>query len=188
MKIGIYGGSFNPPHKAHIKLVNTLLKNKIVDKVIILPTSSKYNKSGLLDASIRVKMIKLCFNSPNIVVEDISVINQQDYTIKTLEYYQRLNPKDEICFIMGSDNMKIFHLWNNFREIIKGYELIVILRNGDKIEDLKNLHEDAKITFVTPINNYSSTDIRNKLKNNIKPEELTEEVYQYIVNHNLYNS
>ena len=65
MKIGVYGGSFNPCHLMHKKLVLTLLQEKIFDKIVILPTGNFYKKNSLLKGEERIKMLNLMFEGDN---------------------------------------------------------------------------------------------------------------------------
>ena len=69
MKIGIYPGSFDPIHLGHIKIVNEILKSKIVDKVLIVPTGNYWSKNVVADLKDRINMIKL-FSSDTILVEE----------------------------------------------------------------------------------------------------------------------
>ena len=73
MRIGIFGGSFNPPHNTHLLIAKTLLKENIVDKIIFVPTGIHYEyKNNLLANSIRYQMVKLMIqNEPNLEVSDV---------------------------------------------------------------------------------------------------------------------
>ena len=68
MKIGIYIGSFNPVHIGHIDIVNYLINNKILDKVVIVPTLGYWNKDNLIDIKHRINMLKF-FESENIKID-----------------------------------------------------------------------------------------------------------------------
>ena len=61
MKIGIFGGAFNPPHKMHKEIAINLLEKGYVDKIIYVPTGNNYNKSGLLDGKQRIEMLEIMF-------------------------------------------------------------------------------------------------------------------------------
>ena len=75
MKIGIFGGSFNPPHKMHKNIALNLIKNKYLDKVIYVPTGNKYNKKDLIDAMDRYNMLK-------IMIEGYKNLELSNYEIK----------------------------------------------------------------------------------------------------------
>ena len=70
MKIGIYGGAFNPPHLSHIKIVKELLKRKYLDKIIIVPVGNYYKKDELINFEDRYNMLKLIFKNKNITISD----------------------------------------------------------------------------------------------------------------------
>ena len=67
MKIGIYVGSFNPPHKGHIKIVNHLIKNYL-DKIIIIPTGNYWDKLDLVSINDRINMLRL-YECENIIID-----------------------------------------------------------------------------------------------------------------------
>ena len=125
MKIGIYGGSFNPPHNTHTKIATELLTQNIVDFLYVLPTSDVYSKNDLISVDHRTNMLNLCLNHPNIKVFKPSsdVFN---YTYKALDYFKSLHPNDEICFVMGSDNLKEFSTWKNFNYIFKKTHILSV--------------------------------------------------------------
>ena len=68
MKIGVYGGSFNPCHLAHKKLVEELLNRNIFDRIVIIPTGNYYNKSNLLKGEYRIQMLELMFKGNDRVI------------------------------------------------------------------------------------------------------------------------
>ena len=100
MKIGIYMGSFNPPHKGHLKVVNHLLKNKYVDKILIVPTLSYWNKNNLVDIKDRINMLKF-FENEKIEIDEEH--NQYIYTYKLLQVFKKL-----ICQFFFNNIFSIF--------------------------------------------------------------------------------
>ena len=105
MKIGVFGGSFNPPHLFHKKMVDYLLENKYVDKVIIVPTGDNYKKRDLASFINRYKMLELMFDNDNV---EISKLGNEgyDYTYQYMELFKEQYKDDEIYFICGEDNIK----------------------------------------------------------------------------------
>ena len=92
MKIGIFGGSFNPIHNMHLKIANYLIENKYLDKIIFVPTGDKYSyKTHMLEADKRLIMINLAIkDNPNILSSDYEIKNQMVYTYETLNYFKEL--------------------------------------------------------------------------------------------------
>lgn len=169
MKIGIFGGSFNPPHNMHKNIALKLINNGYLDKVIFVPTGDKYNKDGLLNQKDRYNMVKLMIEGcDNLEVSDYE-FNKLTYTYETLDYFKNIYKDDDIYFICGSDNLKQITLWRKYDYILRNYKIIVIRRNNDDIDKIINnlLIYYKNIIFITDIqNSVSSTLIRENLNKN----------------------
>lgn len=192
MKIGIFGGSFNPPHKTHQKIANYLVKNNYLDKVIFVPTGSNYEKPYLASEQDRYNMLKLVVGS--VPYFDISTyeFGKLTNTYETLNHFKEYYKNDDIYFICGSDNLKEIKSWKQYQYILSNYKLIVIRRNGESITDIISelKHYQDNIIVIDDIkSSLSSTSIRNEFKNNIKSADslnIDSKVLEYIKN-NLYN-
>ena len=189
MKIGIFGGCFNPPHNMHKKIALELIEKNYLDKVIYVPTGDKYQKKGLIDAIDRYKMLCLMTkNNPNLLVSDYEVKNEKSYTYQTLSYFKKKYPADEIYFICGSDNLLDFTTWNNYQYILDCYKILVIKRNDDKVNEMIIKNKNIIETDI-PMSNLSSTKIRELLENRKDEELLTkldESVIEYVKKNRLY--
>ena len=180
MKLGVYVGSFNPPHKGHLKVVNYLIDNNIVDKVIILPTPNYWDKTNMIDISYREEMLKF-FETDNIIIDTIH--NKYKYTYEVLrslkDYY-----KDHILYlVIGSDNLEKFHLWKNIDEILNNYIIVLKRGNYDIKEQLKKFDTSKFIIIENfPFIDISSTEIRLNLNN----KNLDKRVLKYIKENHLY--
>ena len=192
MKIGIFGGSFNPPHKMHKKIAIELIKKHYVDKVIFVPTGSKYKyKNNLLSDKVRLEMLELmCRDNNNLEVSDYELKEHVVYTYETLNYFRNKYKDDEIYFICGTDNLSYIDKWKKGEDILSNNKLLVIKRNTDDINILLEKYKDYKDNIiVTEIeeNEISSTKIREMIYNNKRAEDyLDESVYSYIRENNLY--
>lgn len=132
MKIGIFGGSFNPPHKMHLNIGLELINKGYVDKVIYVPTGNRYNKKDLVDAKYRLEMLKLMIsNYNNLSVSDYEIKKALTYTYQTLDYFKSIKQNDEIYFICGLDNLKEIKAWKCYEYILSVYKLLVINRNNE---------------------------------------------------------
>lgn len=193
MRIGIYGGSFNPPHNMHLKMATELIRQNLVDKVIFVPTGSKYPKFGLASDMDRFEMIKLMIDgNPNLEVSDYELKESQIYTYKTLDYFKNYYPNCEIYFILGSDLLKDFKTWRNYEYILDNFKILVTLRDTDKKEDLEKIElpnrENIVYTNIKP-SSLSSTEIREKVEKDdiaFLKQNLDSEVLSYIRKNNLY--
>lgn len=191
MKIGIFGGSFNPPHNMHRDIALNLIEKGYLDKVIFVPTGDYYPKSELIEFKHRYQMLKLMVGSnPNIKVSDYEARGELTYTYQTLDYFQSIYPNDEIYFILGSDNLKSFNKWRNYEYILKKYKILVINRNSDDIKSVLSEYKDYQNNIISaniPLKEISSTEIRTQLKNNVDLEnKLDKKVLNYIKQMNLY--
>lgn len=191
MKIGIFGGSFNPPHRMHRKIALYLIQTGYLDSVIFVPTGDRYQKKNLVDSHHRYSMVKLMIEGyPELRVSDYELKNTLTYTYQTLDHFKESYPHDEIYFICGSDNLKEFTTWRNYPYILENYPILVIQREGDDIESImKNLGGGNIILIDTIHDDISSTKIRNSFKQERKSQTvqaLDEKVEKYIVSNGLY--
>lgn len=193
MRIGIYGGSFNPPHNMHLKMATELIRQNLVDKVIFVPTGSKYPKFGLASDMDRFEMIKLMIDgNPNLEVSDYELKESQIYTYKTLDYFKNYYPECEIYFILGSDLLKDFKTWRNYEYILANFKILVTLRDTDKKEDLEKIELPNRENIVytnIKLSSLSSTEIREKVEKDdiaFLKQNLDSEVLSYIRKNNLY--
>ena len=175
MKIGIFGGSFNPPHKMHKQIALELIEKGYVNKVIYVPTGNKYNKKDLIDAN------------ENLLISDYEIKNVLTYTYQTLDYFKNLYPNDKIYFICGTDNLRELTTWKNYEYILNNYKIIAIARYNDNIKDIvKDLNTNNIIISKIITQNISSTKIRNSLKQRKYTLDLDNGVMSYIKKRKLY--
>ena len=129
MKIGVYGGSFNPCHLVHKQIVLRLLKEYGFERIVLLPTGNFYKKSNLAKGEERIHMLNLMFAEvPQVVICDYEFKNNLICTYRSLDYLQNLYKGDELYFIMGSDNLLHFDSWKRYTYILDTYNLFVIVR------------------------------------------------------------
>ena len=149
MKIGIFGGSFNPPHNMHKQIALDLINNKYLDKVIYVPTGDYYQKDDLIPAPIRYTMLKIMTKDyPNLEVSDYEIKNKLVYTYQTLDYFRQKYPKDQIYFICGTDNLKELYTWKNYKHILTNYKLLVIKRNHDQVEEIIKYYQEYSNNII----------------------------------------
>lgn len=188
MRIGIFGGSFNPPHKMHKNIALELIQKNYIDAIIYVPTGNKYNKKDLIDAKHRLKMLEIMTKDNNqMSVSNYEVKKFLTYTYQTLDYFKSIYPDDEIYFICGSDNLKDIKTWKNYEYILNNYKLLVVKRNADNITKIvKDLNNNGIIVAEISSENISSTEIRNDLKIENDNPNIDEDILQYIKRKKLY--
>ena len=195
MRIGIFGGCFNPPHNMHKNIAVELINNDYLDKVIYVPTGNKYNKKDLVSDIDRYNMLKImCRNNVNLDVSDYEFKTDLTYTYQTLNYFKSIYPNDQIYFICGADNLKQLDTWREYKYILENYKFIVINRNEIDLNNLVNKYENYNGNIVIAnikTGELSSTNIRDNI-DNLNTNEILNyidlEVYKYIKENRLYNN
>jgi nicotinate-nucleotide adenylyltransferase len=187
-KIGIYGGSFSPITKGHIRLSNYLVEHKIVDYVYIMPCyRSLYNKN-LVSGEHRLNMIKISNKHENVIPFDFEIKNK----IEAVGTYNIMNMLKErldsdLYFIIGLDNSQKVKSWKSGDKILNEHKFIVVPRLGTEIKD-----EWFKTEPHVYLKDYTPDDISSSnCKELLKTGEnlhshLDKEVLEYIISHDLY--
>ena len=193
MKIGIFGGSFNPPHKMHLNIVEELLNEKVLDKVIIVPTGLHYSyKNNLASNEHRYNMLKLMTkHNDKIEISDFEFKDEEIHSYDTLEYYKDIYKNDTIYFVCGLDNISYVDKWYKGEYLLNNYKFLVITRDTNNLDEILLKYEKYKDNIiVTNIksNNISSSYIRDELKekNYNLNDYLDQKVIDYIKENNLY--
>lgn len=192
MKIGIFGGSFNPPHNMHISIAKYLLESNYLDKIIYVPTGIKYEyKDNLESNKHRYNMLELATKDyPNISISKYELNNKITYTYETLDYFKNEYSKDEIYFVCGADNLDYIDTWQKGSYILKNYKILVINRENYNLKNILKKYKDYKENIIVcdiPLNKISSTQIRDKIKSGESIENLVNpNVEKYIKENNLY--
>ena len=105
MKIGIFGGCFNPPHIMHYTVANTILEKGYLDKVIFVPTGDNYDKKDLATHENRVEMLKLMVDKVDMLVGDICKNGEYPYTCQVLDYYKEIYPETKFLDLFKPTDM-----------------------------------------------------------------------------------
>ena len=172
MRIAIYGGSFNPMHIGHEKIVDYVLNNLNMDKIIIIPVGiPSHRENNLEQSDTRLKICKEIFKgNKKIEVSDIEIKSEgKSYTYDTLLKLMDLyGENNEFFEIIGEDSLKSLKTWKNYEELLKTCKFIVFRRKDDKnIQiDEEFLNNKNIIILENEYYDISSTEIRNMVKNN----------------------
>ena len=188
MRLGFFGGSFNPPSNIHMLLARDIIRNYNLDKLFFVPVGNYYIKEDLINASHRVNMLKIATENENkIEVEEI-VADKEDmlYAIDTFRLIKEKYKNDEVFFIMGSDNFRKMPTWKNYDELINNYNIIVIERERKELR--QPIRKNNIYEFIPDnLTQMDSTKIREMIKNKeALTEYLNEDVLNYIKINNLY--
>lgn len=144
MKIAVFGGTFDPPHIEHVRLLERASRELKPDKILIFPAGvpphlhKKAHVGKVSDGETRLKMARLAFSDiPNAEVSDYEIKKEgKSYTVDTLRYVAQTYPAAKITFLMGADMLLDFPTWKNPDEILRLAEIAVYLR-GDEIKTKK---------------------------------------------------
>ena len=173
MRIAIYGGSFDPIHIAHEKIVLEALKNLNLDLLILLPTYLNPHKiHSHLEPSERLFILSKNFdNFSKVLVSDFEVSkNRAVHSIESIKYFKNYYKPEKTYLIIGADNYQSFSTWHKSKEILEEVELVVATRNGylnQNYDNIKTLNINIDI---------SSTKLRDKLDLKFVPKKIQEDV------------
>lgn len=187
MKIGIYGGTFNPPHKGHTSLAKSLVQQGLVDEVWLLVSPlnpfKQAQTSEFAPYDDRLKMTELAVSRiKGLRASDFeNHLPRPSYMVNTLNELSKAYPEHQFVLVIGADNWLKFDNWYHSDEIKANYQILIYRRPGYQLND------DVKVVD-TPLFDISSTEIRDSIKNRRKPTEwLSSKVLDYIYEHNLYS-
>lgn len=194
MKIGVFGGTFDPPHKTHLAIARTAKEFLSLDEVIFVPANQNPLKSRRIvtPAKQRLEMVKLATaGDQEFAVSDIEITRGgPSYAVETISELQFARPGD-YWLILGSDSAKTLKDWHQPEKLLKLCRLAVILRPGTDADEMKrHLPPGAADRIdIIPLkeSSMSSTEIRTAiaLGHNVS-RWLPDGVQRYIINHKLY--
>lgn len=167
MKVGIYGGSFNPIHFGHIGLAKWVLENTDLDELwlMVSPNNPLKDTSILADEHERLVAAKEAIKDiPGLVASDFEfALPRPNYTANTLRALAQARPGHEFTLIIGEDNLAIFDKWREYQYILDNYRIFVYPRHGNSTYTLPHA-KDLRVLIGAPYFDISSTELRQKLK------------------------
>lgn len=180
MKIGIYGGSFNPIHFGHIGLAKWVTEHTDLDQVwlMVSPNNPLKDKSILADEQHRLADAQKAIRQEGveakakIIVSDFEFhLPRPTYTANTLRALQEAYPEHEFTLIIGEDNLNIFNKWREYQYILDTYRIFVyprrniISQTSQQHEDILRKANNVKLLADAPYFDISSTELRKNLHN-----------------------
>ena len=185
MKIGLFGGAFNPPHNGHMSVARCAIKEANLDKLIFIPTgNAPHKKETEVSREDRYNMVsKAISGEEKMFVSDYEIKrNEVNYSANTVEYFKSLYPDDELFFIIGDDSYNQLDTWFEPHRIMATSTLLVFPREGAEVKE-------PAVMLSMDVVEVSSSEIREKIKmgkdcRNLLPKK----VFDYIIEKNLYGS
>jgi len=200
MKIILFGGSFNPPHLGHQQMVEAVLEANLADEVWYLPVGVHDFAKQIASAPDRLAMLELVLAATKdqlrsrVRLEDCELRRSGvSHSADTLDYLAARYPQHQFSFLLGSDNLPKFHLWEDqhgrdFHYLLSRYQVYVYPRQGFPFDPL---YENMQPLANVPAVDISSTQVRTALQQvDTKDQELsqllTPQVIKYLRENKLY--
>lgn len=192
MRVGLFGGSFNPPHVAHLILTETIREQFALDHILWIPAYQPPHKdpSHLANAEHRLAMVQLATaQNEHFAVSDLEIQRQgTSYTFDTICYLQEQHPETQFFFLLGGDSLAGFPTWYQPQAILERVPLLVYHRPGSPPTIPEGLSA-SRIHFTTaPQMDLASAYIRQRLHMKQSIRYLVPETVRiYIQEHHLYS-
>ena len=189
MRLAIFGGTFDPIHKAHVAVAREAAERFHLDRVLVVPASHPPHKSGATFAGYedRLRMVELaCQNDAHVEVSRLEEGAECNYSIDTIEKLKAtLAPGDELFFLIGADAFAEIQTWRRWRDVVRSVTFIVVSRPGHVYAVPEGVRVERLESLDLPV---SSSDIRRALAAGGRPAEVPDCVLEYIFSHRLYGS
>lgn len=161
MRIGLFGGTFDPPHMGHLIVASDACEALRLDRLLFIPSADPPHKRGLVTATAeqRVQMVRAAIaGDPRFAVDDLEVRRRGiSYSVDTLRTIRAREPEAELFFLIGVDQMRQLHSWREPDEIARLAQLVVLTRDGE-LPDAESAYRHRTV-HVTRVD-ISATEIR----------------------------
>ena len=197
LRVGVFGGAFDPPHLAHVQLARTALAQFNLDRLHVMPTGHAWHKArALTDAPHRLAMTRLAFADMPMVFVDPRELERDGptYTVDTLTALQREFPDAALFLFIGADQAEAFQTWHRWQDILKMATVVVADRPlvGVQAQQAQQTQWHNAVSpnvqhLDMPSLAISATEIRSHLAQaQHTPQWLPSSVQHYIDQHRLY--
>jgi nicotinate-nucleotide adenylyltransferase len=141
MQVGLFGGSFNPPHAGHALVADIALRRLALDQLwwMVTPGNPLKNHGELAPLAERLRLSEAITKNPRIKVTAFEAAHHVRYTADTLALVRKKNPGVDFVWIMGADSLRDFHRWQRWREIMMTFPIAVIDRPGATLSFLSSV-------------------------------------------------
>jgi nicotinate-nucleotide adenylyltransferase len=187
LRIGLFGGTFDPIHQAHLRMANAAAEQCRLDRVLLVPASIPPHRTRGAFASYedRLRMVEIaCDGHALLAASRLDDHPEKSYSIRTVERLRARLPEDaSIRFIIGADAFAELTTWHQWKELAKMVTFVVVGRPGATYDDPEGVRIERLHGVDLPI---SSSEIRAKLAAGDLNVDLPRGVLAYIQDHHLY--
>lgn len=206
MKLGLFGGTFDPIHNGHLSMAAAFADELALDQVVFIPAGDPYHKSVATrtPAAKRMAMVEAAISGDvRFSASDIDMVREgATYTVDTLQILRQYYPNAEIWWLMGMDSLLSMHTWHRYQDVFKLANVAVAARNDEKIQQVapemralvaQGLSQATSASkgqlrlLQWQPEDISSTQIRNAVKSGLAIDGwVPKPVRDYISTHGLY--
>jgi nicotinate-nucleotide adenylyltransferase len=182
MRTAIFGGTFDPIHRAHLVVAGEAADALGLDQVLFIPAAHPPHKEAGTPYEDRFRMVELaCAGDPRFVASRLEEGRQTSYSIYTIERVKAMG--GEVFFLVGADAFAEIRTWYRWADVVSAVEFIVVTRPGHNYESPPGARVRRLDTVALPA---SSSEIRQSLARGETPPELPTRVVEYIRARGLY--
>jgi nicotinate-nucleotide adenylyltransferase len=184
MKTAIFGGTFDPIHRAHLIVAREAADTFALDRVLFIPAANPPHKEAGAGYEDRYKMVELaCTGEPRFIPSRLEEGREKSYSIHTIERVKAQPDSGQVFFVIGSDAFAEIRSWHRWEDVVRETEFIVVSRPGHTYSIPPGARVHRLETVALPV---SSSETRQALARGESPEELPPAVAAYIRDHRLY--
>lgn len=187
MRLALFGGTFDPIHKAHLLVGREAADQLHLDRVLFVPAANPPHKQGTGTCyAHRMRMTELaCQADPRFEASRLEEGTARSYSFDTLTRVKaQLRPKDEMFFLIGADAFAEIGTWHRSADVIGMVDFVVVTRPGHDYQTPEGARVHRLVTLALPV---SSSEIRQQLQTTGYSPELPAAVMRYIRAHGLYS-
>lgn len=188
MRLGVYGGAFDPPHLGHLVAASDAATALALDRVVWVPAAVHPFKRGRVgaEAALRLEMVQAAIaGDPRFAADGLELERAgPSYTVDTLRALHARHPGAELYFLTGADNLRELHLWREPDEVARLARLVVLARGGEGVP--ADARYPAQCVAVTRVD-LSSTEVRRRVQDGESIRYLVPDAVRALIErHGLY--